>query len=110
MEPDYVELEYAVREEAPWFGGTGLPDEVERELSHYIRREMGQSVHETSSLKARDLNYLGVFPWRSHAVHYWRVRVASESEDSFATIIMYEGVANYEWGSPSPEAAGAEEE
>ena len=65
------ESEETVIEEASWFGTTGLPDEDERELPKYLRREFGELLLEEDSLKASDLRYIGVFEEPDARVHYW---------------------------------------
>lgn len=50
-----MEREEAFLEDAPWFGRTGLGDEVERELPRYLRREFGESVFDEDALKASEL-------------------------------------------------------
>ena len=50
----YAEEETVI-EAAPWFGTTGLDEEVERELPKYLRREFGELLLDDDSLKARDL-------------------------------------------------------
>lgn len=101
-----IAREEAVVEAAPWFGRTGLPEETERELPKYVRRELGQSFYAEGSLKAGDLEYLGTYPWESHTVHYWKTRMPGESEDSFATVLVHDGVPNLDWGCPPPETQG----
>lgn len=45
-------------EVAQWFGTTGLPEDLERELPRYLRREFGEGLFEENGLKADDLKYL----------------------------------------------------
>lgn len=68
-----MKKEEAIREEAPWFGRTGLAEEQERELPRYLRREFGTLLSQPGALKARDLVYLGVFSEGVETVHYWRI-------------------------------------
>lgn len=75
------------REEALWFGKTGLPDDEERELPRYLRREYGQTLSQPNSLKASDLTYLGVFQEGIETVHYWRIN-DGEKEPHFAYIVI----------------------
>ncbi len=76
--------EQQAREEAPWIGATGLPEELERELPRYLRREFGELYGEEGALKASDLAYRGSFSEDNSVVHYWRI--PSSSEESFAYI------------------------
>ena len=99
--------EYQVIEEAPWFGATGLPDETERELPRYLRREFGESVFDAQSIKAADLRYLGVFfEGRAGHVHYWRIRTAAESDAPAYTYIEIapDGKQKLGWGERRPPA------
>lgn len=56
-----MEMEDSIREEADWFGKTGLDEETERELPRYLRLEFGEFLSDEDSLKASDLVYLGHF-------------------------------------------------
>jgi hypothetical protein len=76
----------AVVESAPWFGRTGLTDEVERELPRYIRREFGRMLSEPGAIKASDLNYIGQFVESGDVVHYWQIQNGSK-EPSFAYVV-----------------------
>ena len=60
-------------ESAPWFGRTGLPEEVERHVAAYVRMEFGEVIGDHDSLKASDLDYVGAFHEGSSIVHYWLV-------------------------------------
>ena len=96
--------EGATREEAPWFGETGLDDDTERELPHYLRREFGEFLDDSSGLRARDLEYVGVHRDDVGAAHFWRIRRASAGEPTFAYIEI-DSVGrpvSYGWGSRSP--------
>ncbi len=70
---DRMKKEDEVREAADWIGKTGLPEDLERELPRYLRREFGQSLFDEGSLKAADLQYVGAFPEEGKAIHYWHV-------------------------------------
>ncbi len=83
---DEMKREESVREEAPWFGKTGLPDDVERELPRYLRREFGQLLSQPGALRAQDLQYMGVFTQRVETVHYWRINHGSP-EPKFAYFV-----------------------
>lgn len=76
--------EQIAREEATWLGNTGLPEELERELPRYLRREFGELYGDEGSLKASDLEYLGAFPENDLSVHYWRI--PGSNGDSYAYI------------------------
>jgi len=101
-----MDREYQVIEAAPWFGATGLADEAERELPRYLRREFGESVFESGSIKAADLRYLGVFIEGARQVHYWRIRTAAESDaPAYAYIeIGTDGRQKLGWGERRPPA------
>lgn len=83
---DEMKKEESVREEAPWFGKTGLSDDEERELPRYLRREFGALLSEPGALQARDLEYLGVFVEGVETVHYWRIHHGSP-EPKFAYVV-----------------------
>ena len=51
-----MEREEAIREEAPWFGKTGLAEEQERELPRYLRREFGQLLSNPAHFAPRIWN------------------------------------------------------
>lgn len=95
-----MEREEAVVEEAPWFGATGLSDELERELPRYLRREFGESVFDDDSLKASQLVYLGTFSDGADVVHFWRI--PSSGEPVFATITLGQHGALTSWGTDAP--------
>jgi hypothetical protein len=65
--------EDAVIEQAPWFGTTGLPDEVERRVPRYVRLEFGESLANAGALRAADIEYVGAFIEAEGRVHYWRI-------------------------------------
>lgn len=97
-------IEAATREEAPWFGTTGLDDDSERELPRYLRREFGEFLDDATGLKARDLEYLGVHRDSVGAAHYWLIRRASADSPSYAYIEIDSvgGLVSYGWGNRSP--------
>lgn len=86
-----------------WLGCTGLAREVENELIEYVRREVGWSTAFGKNLTSEDFEYLGVFLWEGHRVHHWRTLVPGETEYSYATVLIHNGVPNWDWGTPSPE-------
>ena len=99
-------LELARREEeyieqADWIGKTGLPEEWERELPRYLRRELGESIFDDGSMQAADLEYLGAYREEAGLVHYWKVP-SDEDDDVFAYIEDFDGVC-FGWGDKSPE-------
>jgi hypothetical protein len=85
-----------------WLGLTGLSLDVEDELVAYVRREVGASTDLGKSLTASDFEYLGVYLWEGHRVHYWRTLVPGESEYSYCTLLIHNGVPNLDWGAPAP--------
>ena len=96
-----VEAEYAIKETADWFGKTGLEEEVERELPHYLRREMGESLLEEGSLKANDLKYVGAFKKVDGSVeHFWRIPWGDK--EVYAKITEDVDSVYTEWGSDKP--------
>jgi hypothetical protein len=86
-----------------WVGRTGLPREVEDELVEYVRREVGLSTEFGGALAPSDFEYLGVFLWEGHKIHHWRTLVPGESEYAYSTVLMHNGVPNWDWGTSSPE-------
>lgn len=106
LKKSYAEVakEYTTLETADWFGTTGLDEETERELSRYLRREFGERLSESSSLKAADLVYLGVFQEGDTQVHYWRVpNKDTTNTPYFAHIIVSSDGSTYTgWGDKSP--------
>jgi hypothetical protein len=104
-----IEAAYAaertVMEQAPWIGRTGLDESLERELPKYLRREFGESLLDDSSLKAKDLDYLGAFNEDGQQVHYWRIPT-SDGEPTFAYIeVASNGETTTGWGDRQPPAA-----
>jgi len=97
-----MKYEESIREEASWFGTTGLPDDTERELPRYLRREYGHLLSQPRSLKARDLVYVGAFVEGHETVRYWRINYGSP-EPTFAYVIS--GPADRQltgWGGRAP--------
>jgi hypothetical protein len=94
--------EESVVEDAPWIGRTGLPEDLERELPRYLRREFGESVFDDGSLKAADLVYVGVFTNGSKRVHYWEI-ASSGNEKLYASITMSpNGSSEISYGDKRP--------
>ncbi len=89
-----MEREEFVVEEADWFGRTGLPDALERELPRYLRREYGESIFDDDSLKAADLVYLGAAQDGELRIHYWRVGGASSHDEPSYAYIEIDGEGN----------------
>ena len=98
------EIDRNLVQTAPWFGKTGLPEEDERELSRYLRREFGE-VGTDDGLKASDLRYLGIQSDREGRAHFWSIP-RGEGEDSYAFAyidIDEQGHAlSYGWGGREP--------
>lgn len=92
--------EEAVIEAAPWFGVTGLGDDIERELPRYLRREFGESVFEPNALKAEDLIYLGAFDEDDSQNHFWRI--STEQEEVYAYISVGPEHTLMGWGDRAP--------
>ena len=102
----YAEEETVI-EAAPWFGTTGLDEEVERELPKYLRREFGELLLDDDSLKARDLEYVGRFDEADGVVHYWRIP-SRDGEQSFAYVeVTPEGSVCTSWGGREPPGINA---
>ena len=97
-----IEDEYNIKEEAEWFGKTGLSEEIERELPHYLRREFGESLFNTDSLKASDLVYIGSFKLISGgADHFWRI--PRKDDEFYAKVeVGIDGSTILGWGSEKP--------
>ena len=99
---DEMAKEESVIEIATWFGKTGLPEGDERELPRYLRREFGKLLAEPGSLKASDLEYLGVFNQAGESVHYWRINYGSP-EAKFAYVVTAPpGHEQMGWGDRRP--------
>ena len=97
-----MEREEAIREDAPWFGKTGLAEEQERELPRYLRREFGQLLSQPGALRAQDLEYLGVFAQEGDTVHYWRIHAGSPGQ-KFAYVVVAPAERQLMgWGSRVP--------
>lgn len=101
-ELERMHKEEQVIEQAPWFGKTGLPDAVERELPRYLRRELGQSIFEKGSLRADNLQYVGVYPEGLNSIRFWRI-VDGAKEPRFAYIsVSTSGQTSLGWGGKQP--------
>ena len=88
-------------EEASWFGETGLDEETERELPHYLRRAYGESVFDEDSLKADDLEYLGIFDTEEGAVRFWKIPT-SDGRAVYAYAVPYENTFCLGFGDKTP--------
>ena len=97
-----MEREEAIREEAPWFGMTGLPEEQERELPRYLRREFGQLLSQPGALRAHDLEYLGLFAQEGDTVHYWRIHAGSPGQQFAYVVVAPAERQAMGWGSRVP--------
>ena len=108
---DLIERSYkaeeTVVESADWFGKTGLPEDVERELPKYMRREAGELLLEDGSLKAEDLTYIGAFAEPDATVHYWSVPSSSGGEPTFAYVEVNGGNTCTGWGGREPPGSGS---
>jgi hypothetical protein len=92
------------REEADWFGTTGLDEETERELPRYLRREFGESLFDEDSLKAASLQYVGAFAENGGTTHYWKIPYGKD-ERVFAYIdVENDGNTCTGWGGREPPA------
>jgi hypothetical protein len=97
-----MKKEEEVREAAAWIGKTGLPEDLERELPRYLRRELGQSLFDEGSLKAADLQYVGAFAEGGRIIHFWRVPYQGRS-DVYAYIEFGPGHHSITgWGDRQP--------
>ena len=97
-----MQKEEAVRESAPWFGKTGLADDVERELPRYLRREYGQLLSEPGALQAGDLEYLGLFSEGVESVHYWLIHDRAKAPHYAYVVAAPEEHRSMGWGDRSP--------
>lgn len=95
-----MKKEEEVIEVAPWFGKTGLTTEIERELPRYLRREFGQSIFDTDSLKASELEYVGAFLEDVMTVHYWHI--SHGKGNSYAYVIVDVNGDSLGWGDKKP--------
>jgi len=96
------EHEAAVIEIADWFGQTGLPEEIERQLPNYIRLEFGESLFDDDGLKAADLEYLGRFNQPDGSYHYWLLP-SSDEETWYAYVRASDFLMG--WGDRRPSDA-----
>lgn len=97
-----MEKEEEVREEAGWIGKTGLSEDLERELPRYLRRELGQSLFDSGSIKAGDLAYVGRFLEGGKTIHYWRVPY-NRTSDVYAYVeLSPSGDSLIGWGDKKP--------
>ncbi len=53
--------ENVINEAADWFGKTGLPESVERNISRFLREQYGEYILDEDSIRANHLTYLGEF-------------------------------------------------
>jgi len=94
--------EESIREEASWFGNTGLAEDAERELPRYLRRELGHLLSQPGSLKAKDLVYLGAFTEGAETVRYWQINYGSP-KPKFAYIVSGPNDRQFTgWGNRTP--------
>lgn len=95
-----MQAENAVVEVAEWFGTTGLPDDVERGVSQYLRREFGESLNNPDGLKAEDLKYVSAFDEADGRVFYWRIPYGNE--EVYAFVVVGEEYTFTGWGDRKP--------
>ena len=96
-------VEYTMREEAPWFGKTGLDEETERELPRYLRRELGEFLDEPGALKAADLQFIGAFEEAPGMVYYWKVPYGEETVYAYVEVSR-DGSQCTGWANREPPA------
>lgn len=97
-----MKKEESIREEASWFGKTGLPEDAESELPRHLRREFGQLLSQPGSLKAQDLVYLGEFVQGAETIRFWRINHGAP-EPKFAYVVS--GPSDHQvtgWGDRVP--------
>jgi hypothetical protein len=87
-------------ERADWFGKTGLSEEMERYIPHYLRGKLGQKRFEPGALKASNLSYVGSFTEGDSQVYYWR----SKDKDEYAYVVYKGKWATTGWGDRRPPA------
>jgi hypothetical protein len=91
-----------VEEQAPWFGQTGLPASVEREVPRYLRRELGQVLSAPGALLAADLRHVGSFVEGAQRVHYWRMPDGANAPYYAYVSIDAAGNTATGWGNRTP--------
>lgn len=96
------ELEGRIREEADWFGQTGLPEDLERELPRYLRREFGETLLDPQGLRANDLRYCGMQVEADGHVHYWEVPQRAADLTWAYVIVQADGLQVLGWGNRTP--------
>ena len=94
--------EEATLEPAVWMGKTGLPEDIEWEVPRYLRRELGQALQETGSLRAADLVYAGSFSEPSAQVHYWRLPAEYSTQPTFAYVTVVDDEFSFGWSDRTP--------
>lgn len=101
-----IQDDYKIKETADWFGKTGLDEETERELPHYLRREFGERLStDPNALKANHLRYLGVFDEGGHTVHYWAIPSKNDQEApyfAYVDIDLQNNQSSMGWGDKAP--------
>ncbi len=99
---DLMRKEEQIVEVANWFGKTGLPDDTERELPRYLRREYGQSIFDKGALTAADLEYLGLFPDGPGTIHFWRMHDGAKEPTYAYVSVSASGDTVLSWGGRQP--------
>lgn len=103
LQNQQMDDEDSVIESADWFGTTGLDEDTERDLSRYLRREFGESVHDEDSLRAEDLTYLGKYTEQEVLVHYWLIPARTGTKKYYAYVeVGPVGQLNMGWGNRNP--------
>jgi hypothetical protein len=107
-------VEDVTLEKADWIGKTGLPEAIEREIPHYLRREFGEFMGDPNSLKASDLIYLGIHRDTEGRAHFWRVPSKNPANPGYAAYAEIDSsgqVMSLGWGERnlpvSPAGSGA---
>lgn len=99
--------EEKVLETADWIGRTGLDEETERELSRYLRRELGESLFDEGALKAGDLRYVGAFDEEGSKAHYWHMPYGKEERVFAYCDVSPDGETCLGWGNREPPRQGS---
>lgn len=100
------QAERALPEEADWIGRTGLPEDIERELPRYLRRELGEFLDQPGGLRAADLRYVGIATDTRGTAHFWQMpERAGEKPYAYVEIDAEGNAKGLGWGDWEPGAA-----